>query len=145
MLGKIDSYQLSTLYTSVAFFANSVYEVFLHQRDIADQPLSRDVILVSLYASVISYFLAFIKSRRLKVATSITSASMWIMRLICGIIISSYMGIVDRDPASLVYWIVSFLGAAFGSWSIVGQYRQHKEHVDHKSRELEPVKLRFVA
>lgn len=145
MLGKIDSYQLSTIYTAVAFIANSVYEVYLHQYELAEEPLSRDIILVSIYAAVVSYILSLIKTRRTRVIASVTSTMMWLLRLACGVIISSYMGLLERDVASIVYWVVSFLGATFGGWSMITQYREHKEHKEYKAKELEPVKLRFVA
>jgi hypothetical protein len=142
---NVDEYKLSTLYTAGALTASAAYEVYDNQYDVPDQSLARDMILGFFYAAILSVMMSLSKEKRHKLFTSIGSLLMWLGRLVCGIMMSSFSDLYTGEDNSLIYWCITGFGVASSMGSLIGMYIRHRREKREGSREIEPVKLRFMA
>lgn len=145
LIKKIDEYRLTTVYTAGALAASAAYEIYDNQYEVPDQRLSRDMILGFLFAAILAAMISCAKKRRTKVFASAASFSLWAGRLICGVMMSSFSDIYHGEDNSLVYWCITGFGILTGAVSLAGQWLRNKREVRENAKELEPVKLRFVA
>ena len=144
ILSKIDEYKVSTLYTAGALAANAAYGIYDNQYEVPERSLSRDMILTSFYAAVISVIISTAVSRRTKVIGSISSLSLWIGRLVCGVLMSNFKDIYVGEDNSLIYWFITGFGVVSSLGALIGQYIRHRQSRQAKTAEIEPVKLRFM-
>lgn len=144
IIKKVDEYKLSTLYTAGALAANAAYGIYDNQYEVPERSLSRDMILTSLYAAILAVIVSTAVSRRTKVISSLSSFSLWIGRLVCGVIMSSFKDIYRGEDNSLIYWFITGAGIATSLGAMIGQYIRHRQSREQKTAEIEPVKLRFM-
>jgi uncharacterized BrkB/YihY/UPF0761 family membrane protein len=145
LIKKIDEYRLTTVYTAGALAASAAYEIYDNQYEVPDQRLSRDMILGFLFAAILSAMISCAKKRRTKVFASIASFTLWAGRLICGVMMSSFSDIYRGEDNSLIYWCITGFGILSAMISVFGQWLRNKRENRENAKELEPVKLRFVA
>jgi hypothetical protein len=142
---NVDEYKLSTLYTAGALSASAAYEIYDNQYDVPDASLSRDMILGFFYAAFLSVMMSLAKETRPRLFTSIASLCLWLGRLVCGIMMSSFSDLYTGEDNSLIYWCITGFGVVSSMGSLIGLYIRHRRERREGSREIEPVKLRFMA
>jgi hypothetical protein len=141
-LRKIDEYLVSSFYTAGALIANGASEAYFAQQDIQSRQEPLDIILTCLFAAAVSIIFAFIRNRRFRVLGVLASFGLWVIRIVMGLFIYGISVIPDNQ--SLVFWIITILGALSSSVGLLGQYLRHRNHHQEKIATIEPVKIRFV-
>lgn len=140
----VDEYKVSTVYTSCALAANAVYGIYVGQDDITDTWVKRDMVITSFYASVVTLVLFMIMNSRIKVVGSLSSFGLWMGRIVCGILMSSFSDAYKGEADSITYWIISGVGVLMSVLSLVGQYVRSRKDDKKDPVSIEPVKLRFM-
>lgn len=145
MLSKVNEYKLSTLYTAGALTASAAYDIYDNQYDVPDHSHSRDMVLGFLYAAVLSIMMSLASEHRPRLFTNISTLSLWLGRMVCGILMSSFSDIYKGEDNSLIYWCVTAFGVVSSMGALIGQYIRRRRERQEQTREVEPVKLRFMA
>jgi len=144
-LSKVNEYKVSTLYTAGALASSAAYEIYDQQTDDAEQGLSRDMILGFLYASILTTMMTFMaREGRPRLLTSVATLTLWLGRMISGIMNSGFKDMIEGEDESLLFWCVTLCGAVASVVSLIGQYMRYRKERREQCREVEPVKLRFV-